>query len=229
MTANKAVKLLSHMYRLAEGWGLAPEGSNPCRAVEKYPERGRERSLTDVEFARLGQVLAQATEDGRASPNAVTAILLLMLTGCRKAEILTLRWTDVDLDAAELRLADAKAGPRTVHLSPMAVHLLETMPRREGSQWVFPGNNHEGRFSAGGLDHVWQTVRAKAGLEDVRLHDLRHSFASRALALGETLPVIGKLLGHSNIETTARYAHLPDDSVREAAERIAESIADDIL
>ena len=229
VTANKAIKLLSHMYRLAEGWGLAPEGSNPCRAVEKYPERGRERFLTDPEFTRLGQVLAQATEDGRASPNAVAAILLLMLTGCRKSEILTLRWSDVDLDAGELRLADAKAGPRTVHLPPMAVHLLETMPRREGSQWVFPGNNHEGRFSAGGLDHVWQTVRAKAGLEDVRLHDLRHSFASRALALGQTLPVIGKLLGHSNIETTARYAHLPDDSIREAAERIAESIADDVL
>ena len=109
------------------------------------------------------------------------------------------------------------------------MRLLNTLPRREGSPWVFPGNDRHGRFSGDGLDHVWQTVRARAGLEDVRLHDLRHSFASRALALGKTLPVIGKLLGHSDIETTARYAHLARDSLHEAAERIADSIAADIL
>ena len=148
---------------------------------------------------------------------------------CRKSEILTLRWSDVDLDASELRLADAKAGPRTVHLPPMAVELLEALPRREGSPWVFPGNDRDGRYSGGGLDHVWQTVRARAGLGDVRLHDLRHSLASRALALGETLPVIGKLLGHSDIETTTRYAHLAQDSIHETAERIAASIAADVL
>ena len=111
VTANKAVKLLSHMYRLGEGWGLAPEGRNPCRSVEKYPERSRERFLTDAEFTRLGQVLDRAAVEGGASPKAVAAIRLLMLTGCRKSEILTLRWSDVDLDAKELRLADAKAGP----------------------------------------------------------------------------------------------------------------------
>ena len=175
VTANKAVKLLSHMYRLAEGWGLAPEGRNPCRSVEKYPERSRERFLTDAEFTRLGQVLDRAAVDGGASPNAVAAIRLLMLTGCRKSEILTLRWSDVDLHAAELRLADAKAGPRTIHLPPMAVELLEALPRRKGSPWVFPGNDRHGRYSGGGLDHAWQTVRARAGLGDVRLHDLRHS------------------------------------------------------
>ena len=229
VTANKAVKLLSHMYRLAKGWGMAPEGRNPCRSVEKYPERSRERFLTDAEFTRLGQVLDRAAAVGGASPKAVAAIRLLMLTGCRKSEILTLRWSNVDLDASELRLADAKAGPRTVHLLPMAVRLLEALPRLKGSTWVFPGNDRHGRYSGGGLDHVWQTVRARAGLGDVRLHDLRHSFASRALALGETLPVIGKLLGHSDIETTARYAHLAQDSIHETAERIAGSIAADVL
>ena len=94
---------------------------------------------------------------------------------------------------------------------------------------MFPGGNRDGRFSNGGLDHVWFAVRARARLEDVRLHDLRHTFASRALALGETLPIIGKLLGHSDIETTARYAHLARESIHEAAEKIAESIAADIL
>ena len=229
VTANTAVKVLSHMYRLGEGWGMVPEGCNPCRSIEKYPERRRERFLTDAEFDRLGRVLDEAVDSGSASPIAVAAIRLLMLTGCRKNEILTLRWTDVDLEAGELHLGDAKAGPRTVQLPPTAVRLLEALPRREGCRWVFPGEDREGRFSGGGLDHVWQTVRTHAELEDVRLHDLRHSFASRALALGETLPVIGKLLGHSDIETTARYAHLARDSIHEAAERIAGSVAADIL
>ena len=229
VTANKAIKVLSHMYRLGEGWGLVPEGCNPCRSVEKYRERPRERFLTDAEFSRLGRVLDEAVDDGTASPMAVTAIRLLMLTGCRKSEILTLRWAEVDLDAGELRLGDAKTGPRAVQLPPTAVGLLESLPRRKDSPWVFPGNDRDGRFSGGGLDRVWRVVRTRAGLEDVRLHDLRHSFASRALALGETLPVIGKLLGHSDIETTARYAHLAHDSIHETAERIAESIAADIL
>ncbi len=229
VTANRAVKVLSHMYRLGEGWGVVPEGFNPCRSVEKYPERRRERFLTDAEFARLGRVLDEAVGSASASPIAVAAIRLLMLTGCRKSEILTLRWTDVDLEAGELHLGDAKAGPRAVQLPPTAVRLLEALPRREGCRWVFPGEDREGRFSGGGLDHVGQTVRTNAELEDVRLHDLRHSFASRALALGETLPVIGKLLGHNDIETTARYAHLAQDSIHETAERIAESIAADIL
>ena len=229
VTANRAVKVLSHMYRLGEGWGMVPEGCDPCRSVEKYPERRRERFLTDAEFARLGRVLDEAVDSASASPTAVAAIRLLMLTGCRKNEILTLRWTDVDLEAGELHLGDAKAGPRAVQLPPTAVRLLEALPRREGCPWVFPGEDREGCFSGGGLDHVWQIVRTHAELEDVRLHDLRHSFASRALALGETLPVIGKLLGHNDIETTARYAHLAQDSIHETAERIAESIAADIL
>ena len=229
VTANRAVKVLSHMYRLGEGWGMVPEGCDPCRSVEKYPERRRERFLTDAEFARLGRVLDEAVDSASASPFAVAAIRLLMLTGCRKSEILTLRWTDVDLEAGELHLADAKAGPRAVQLPPTAVRLLEALPRREGCRWVFPGEDREGRFSGGGLDHVWQTVRTHAELEDVRLHDLRHSFASRALALGETLPVIGRLLGHNDIETTARYAHLARDSIHDSAERIAGSVAADIL
>ena len=229
VTANKVVKVLSHMYRLGEGWGLVPAGFNPCRSVEKYPERSRERFLTDAEFTRLGRVLDEAVESGSVPLTAVTAIRLLMLTGCRKSEILTLRWSDVDLDAGELHLADSKTGPRAVQLPPTAVELLEALPRRKDRPWVFPGNDRDGRYSGGGLDHAWRTVRAAAGLEDVRMHDLRHSFASRALALGETLPVIGKLLGHSDIETTARYAHLAHDSIHETAERIAESIAAEIL
>ena len=149
-----------------------------------------------------------------------------MLTGCRKSEILTLRWTDVDLEAAEIHLGDAKTGPRAVQLPPTAVGLLEALPRRKDSPWVFPGNDRDGRFSGGGLDHAWRIVRAKTGLEDVRLHDLRHSFASGGLLVGEGLPMIGKLLGHTQVQTTARYAHLANDPVKSAANRIASRIAE---
>lgn len=225
--ANMVIGTLSLMYRLAGAWGLVPEGSNPCHSVIKYPERKRERFLTDREFARLGQVLDEVETRGGASAPAVAALRLLMLTGCRKSEILTLRWEDVVLDANELRLPDAKTGARVVPLSPSAVNLLAGLPRTPGSPWVIPGRKPGTHMRD--LDDAWQVIRSRAGLDDVRIHDLRHSFASRALALGESLPMIGKLLGHSQAETTARYAHLARDSVQESATRIAESIAADIL
>ncbi len=225
--ANMVVHTLSHMYTLAEGWGMVPEGTNPCRSVAKYPARRRERFLTDAEFERLGRVLDEAEVRGGASPSAVAAIRLLTLTGCRKNEILTLRWEDVDLDAGELRLADTKTGPRAVPLSATAAALLAGLPRRPGDPWVIPGRLRGTHLRD--VDGAWRTVRARAGLGDVRLHDLRHSYASRALALGESLPMIGRLLGHARMETTARYAHLARDSVRDAATRVAESIAADVL
>ena len=225
--ANAVLAVLSHICSLAEGWGAVPEGTNPCRSVAKYPARRRERFLTDAEFDRLGRVLDEAPVRGGASPAAVAAIRLLMLTGCRKREILTLRWEDVDLEAGELALADAKTGPRAVPLPPAALGLLAGLERRPGNPWVIPG--HRAGTHMRTIDDAWYALRARAGLDDVRLHDLRHSYASRALALGESLPMIGRLLGHSQLETTARYAHLARDSVHEAAARVARSIAADIL
>ncbi len=225
---NQAVRALSAMYKLAESWELAPDGlSNPCRAVSEYPGRRRERFITEAEFTRLGEALDQVETEGGASASAVPTIRLLMLTGCRKSEILGLSWEDVALDEAELRLSDSKTGARIVSLSGPAVKLLADLPRTPGVPWVTPGKKPGTHLRK--LDDAWRTVRSRAGLHDVRLHDLRHSFASRALAIGETLPMIGKLLGHTQIETTARYAHLARDTVREAAERVAASIADDIL
>ncbi|MYA97287.1 MAG: tyrosine-type recombinase/integrase [Nitrospinae bacterium] len=226
--ANQAVRALSAMYKLAEGWELVPDGlSNPCRDVSEYPGRRRERFLTEAELDRLGSALDQVETEGRASSSAVAAIRLLILTGCRKSEILSLRWEEVALDQAELRLADSKTGARVVSLSEPAVKLLAGLPRLPGNPWVLPGRKPGTHLRK--LDDAWQAVRTRAGLEGVRLHDLRHSFASRALALGEGLPMIGKLLGHARIETTSRYAHLARDSVRASAERVAESIAADLL
>ena len=224
--ANAALRVLSSMFEAAGDWGLVAEGTNPCRGVAQYPRRRRERFLTEAEFERLGCALDALEAEGGASACAVAAVRLLMLTGCRKSEVLSLRWEDVALEEAELRLADSKTGARVVPLPPAAVELLAALPRLPGNPWVIPGAKPGARLS--GLDHAWRKVRARAGLDDVRVHDLRHSYASRALALGENLAMIGKLLGHSHIQTTARYAHLARDTVREAAERIARSIAADL-
>ena len=226
--ANTALRVLSAMYELARKWELVPDGlSNPCRALVKYPERRRERFLTDSEFTRLGEALDEAEARGGVSASAVAAIRLLALTGCRRSEVLKLRWEHVALDAGELRLPDSKTGARAVPLPPEAVQILSSLPRIDGNPWVIPGRKPGTPLR--NVDEAWRMIRERAGLEDVRLHDLRHSWASRALALGEALPVIGKLLGHSRMETTARYAHLARDSAQEAAECVAGSIADDVL
>ena len=226
--ANQAVRALSAMYKLAESWELVPDGlSNPCRAVTEYPGHRRERFLTEAELDRLGGALDEVETGGGASLSAVAAIRLLILTGCRKSEILSLRWEEVALDQAELRLTDSKTGARVVSLSEPAVKLLAGLPRLPDNPWVLPGRKPGAHLRK--LDDAWQAVRTRADLHDVRLHDLRHSFASRALALGEGLSMIGKLLGHARIETTSRYAHLARDSVRESAERVAASIAADLL
>ena len=225
--ANMAVTTLSQMINQAMAWGLVPEDGNPCRFVQKYKERRRERFLTEPEFRRLGRVLDALEAEGLVPVHAAAALRLLMLTGCRRNEILTLRWEDVHLDARELRLRDAKTGPRSVLLSPAAAKVLAELPRVPGNPWVIAGRRPGTRLST--INRHWRVVRARAGLDDVRIHDLRHSFASRALALGESLPMIGKLLGHSQIQTTARYAHLACDSVKVSAARVAASIGADIL
>ncbi len=224
---NAVVRTLSLMYRLAEDWGMVPEGYNPCRSVDKYPQRKRERFLTADEFTRLGKVLDEVETGGDVSVTAVAAIRLLMLTGCRKSEILTLRWEHVAFDAAELRLPDSKTGARVVTLSPPAIEILSRIRQASNASWVIPGRKPGTHLRD--LNHAWYVIRTRAGLRDVRIHDLRHSFASRALALGESLPMIGKLLGHSQVETTARYAHLARDSIHESAARVADSLAADIL
>ena len=224
--ANRVVDMLSRLFNMAEAWGLGAEAGNPCRFVQKYKERSCERFLSEEEFRRLGRVLDEVEAEGKVSASAVAAIRLLMLTGCRRGEIVTLRWEDVDLEAGELRLRDAKTGPRQVALSPAEVRVLSAIPRVVDNPWVIAGRKPGTRL--GNLNASWLVVRARADLEDVRLHDLRHSFASRALALGESLTMIGKLLGHRKVQTTARYAHLAQDSVKASAARVAESLKADM-
>ena len=147
-----------------------------------------------------------------------------MLTGCRLSEIMTLRWDQVVLEAGELRLPDSKTGAKVVHLGEPAVAVMRGIVRKEDNPWVITGRRPGSRLAS--LHFPWGRIRKQAVLEDVRLHDLRHSFASGGLLVGEGLPMIGKLLGHSQVQTTARYAHLADDPVKAAANRIAGRIAE---
>ena len=224
--ANRTLGVLSKLFNLAEMWGLRPDGSNPCLHVKRYKEQKRERFLSAEEFAQLGRVLDETLRDGSETRSAVVAIRLLMLTGCRLSEIQKLRWEHVDLEAGELRLPDSKTGGRAVPLAPSAVRLLESLPRDEDNPWVIAGKKPGSHLSD--LQHPWRRIRTRAELDGVRIHDLRHSFASRALALGEGLPMIGKLLGHTQVQTTARYAHLARDTVKASAARIGDSIDSDL-
>ena len=219
--ANRTLGVLSKMFSLAEIWGLRPDGSNPCRHVKRYKESKRERFLSPEETERLGEVLREAESE---MPSAVAALRLLLLTGCRLSEIQFLRWEYVKEDCIEL--PDAKTGGRVVPLGPEARAVLADLPREEGNPWVIRGKLPGTHLTD--LQHPWRRIRARAELDDVRIHDLRHSYASRALALGESLTMIGKLLGHTQVQTTARYAHLARDSIQNAAARITGSIGGDL-
>lgn len=223
--ANRVLALLSKMFNLAEKWGLMPEGQNPCRHVERFRESRRERFLRPEELQRLAAVLDQLESENEL--NAVLAIRLLVLTGARLNEILRLRWDEVLLDQTQLRLEDSKTGRKTIFLTPQAVTLLRAHPKLPGNPFVIQGRN-EGSHLVN-LEKPWRRIRVQAGLEGVRLHDLRHTFASVGLSRGLSLPVIGVLLGHRSVATTQRYAHLANDAAQLAAQTTGLALAESFL
>ena len=225
--ANAVLKILSKMMSLAEDWSLRERNRNPCRSVPKYKTRPRERFLTDAEFGRLGRALDEMEAGGEVGPHVAAAIRLLVLTGCRRNEILELHWDDIDRTAGELRLRDSKTGTRMVPLTPAVAGVLADIPRPADNPWVIAGQKRGAHLTD--INAPWLHLRARARLDGVRIHDLRHSWASRALALGESLPMIGRLLGHTSIETTARYAHLARDTEKASAAKVGGSIGADIL
>jgi integrase len=249
--ANRVLAVLGAFFTYAAKEGVRPPHDNPAHSVESYPEKPRERFLTPSEFRRLGKALSRAEREGLppapgyrqrpksketakhrpknadrptpANPFGVAAIRLLALTGCRESEILSLTWDAVDFERGYLRLPDTKTGKSNRPLSKSAVAVLEALPRIEGNPYVLPGAKAGDHLKK--IKRLWHAVRHAARLDDVRLHDIRHSFASVPASSGESLLILRTLLGHKRVATTERYAHLGDDPVRHAADRAASRIA----
>ena len=228
--ANRVVAILSSMLSWGMHQGLVKERPNPATGIEKFREASKERFLSNEELYRLGTVLRDAEEKGlplpngrimQVSPYVTAAIRLALFTGCRIGEILHLQWSEIDFDRATATLGDSKVGRRVVILAPPAIAALNTLERI--GQYVIVGRDPD--KPRADIKRAWIVIRAAAGLEDVRLHDLRHTHASYGASAGIGLPIIGKLLGHTQAATTARYAHLADDPVRLAAGRVAGDIA----
>ncbi len=218
--AVRTLAVLGAIFTFAVKRGLRLD--NPVGGVARFKGQKKERFLTTGELARLGNALTAAEKEG-FNPVAVAAVRLLVMTGARKSEILTLRWEWVDFERSCLRLPDSKTGAKVVPLGAPALELLASLPRVENNSHVLPGEKAGGHLV--GLQKAWARLRDRAGLPDVRVHDLRHSFASVAVAGGESLYLVGKVLGHRQAQTTEAYAHLQDDPVRAVADRTSAHIA----
>ncbi len=232
-TAARATSILSAMLSFALDRDIVP--FNPARGVKLTPSNRRERFLSAEELGRLGEALDAAETPAEPAPSpeaaraaeaapSVAAIRLLILTGCRKSEIVTLQWRFIDWERALLRLPESKTGAKVVPIGGPALELLKALPREDGDVYVFPSPRQGVHLV--GLQKVWERVRKDAGLLDVRLHDLRHSFASVAVSDGHSLYMVGKILGHKQARTTEIYAHLAQDPVMAVANQTASIIAE---
>jgi len=210
--ANRVVALMSKLFGWAELEGYRDRGSNPCIGIQKYKEHRRERFLTDVELERLGKALTDCEAGGSETPWIIAAIRLLIFTGARLNEIATLKWEWVDLQRGLLLLPDSKTGRKAINLSEPAIAILKSLPRLTDNTYVVAGA--KAGAHATNIRPRWEVIREAADLPAVRLHDLRHSFASIVAAQGGSLPMIGRLLGHSQPATTQRYVHLVGDPVK---------------
>jgi integrase len=234
-TAARSLAVLGAMLQFGAGRGILP--ANPAKGVKLYKGEQKERFLSAAEVARLSDTLTVMEVEG-LNKNAAAAVRLLLLTGCRKDEILSLKWENVDIGNKCLRLPDSKTGAKVVPVAAAALQLLASLPRDDKTIWVLPasrtekakpGEKGEAEPDAGhytGLQKAWERIRERASLPGLRLHDLRHSFASFAIADGATLFMVGKVLGHKQTRTTEIYAHLADDPVRAVADRAANRIGE---
>jgi len=218
-TASRTVGLLGGIFSFAHDLELISE--NPVRGIKRFTDKRCDRFLSESELVRLGEALRN-TEASSENPAGIDIIRLLIFTGARKGEIEGLRWQEVDFQRKILRLAESKTGQKIVPLNAGALAVLAAIPPTIDSDFVFPAVRNSGYFV--GTPKIWRKVRKAAQIEDVRLHDLRHSFASVAVSMGASLPIIGALLGHKDSATTQRYAHLSDDPLKSATNAVSSRI-----
>jgi integrase len=220
--ANYTVSTVRALMTFAERCGLRPPMSNPAKGVEMYRERQRERFLSEGEIGRAAEAITAVEQARKIGPHAAAGLRLALFTGARSGELTAAEWRHVDWGRGLIRLPDSKTNePRTIHLSPAALEVLRAVPRV--GKFIVAGKNPDEAYS--NLSRAWIIAREFAGLIDVRLHDLRHSYASLAAARGVSLQMIGKLLGHRVPATTQRYAHLARDAVAAVNDELGAALA----
>lgn len=219
-TASRTLGLLGGIFTYAIDCGIIE--NSPVRGVKRFPDQRGMRYLSEAELFALGKALKKAEEVGD-NKKAVAIIQMLIFTGARRGEIEQLKWSEVDFGRNYLCLADSKTGQKLIPLNAAAVDILAAQKCKLNNSYVFYSDRSDRFFE--GLPKIWRRVRIDAGLEGVRIHDLRHSFASVAVSGGASLPIIGALLGHRDTSTTQRYAHLSDDPLRAASEAIGSALA----
>lgn len=219
-TANRCFALLSILFKKAEEWEYLPPKSNPCAGVPTYKENKKQRFLSRMELLKLEESLKQQEREQKASYYTVHALRLALYTGCRKSNIFNLQWKDVHLKERYVFLPDTKVGEGACPLNQKAYDLLVSLKRQEGNPYVFPGRIPGRPLCA--VTTAWRQILKRADIKDFRVHDLRHSFASLSLSQGVDLYTVSKLLGHKNIATTTRYAHLELEHLKEATNKMAE-------
>lgn len=227
-TANKVLQLLSSIYREAANSGLINEGYNPTKGIKHYKIEARQNFLSEQELEKIGLALNEAEENGSENLYSIAAIRLLIFTGARLNEILSLRWSWVDLERGFLNLPDSKTGRKVIHLSLPAIDLLTKLPRIKNNPFVIVGTKPGTHWV--NLRKPWERIKLNAGIQantlpdgkiqHIRIHDIRHSFAALAASNGVSLPIIGALLGHKQAATTHRYAHLANDPLKKANDEI---------
>ncbi len=217
--SNRTLALLSKMFNLAVKWGLRPDGTNPVKGITKFQEQAKERFLNNEEIQKLGTALSEMEEK---RPIFVAAIRLLILTGARSGEIQTLKWDYVDTQRAIITFPDSKTGKKSIPLSTEVLNVLGNLKRIDGNPYVLPGYRHEAYLV--NLRKPWKELCGETGLQNVRIHDLRHTFASVVAGNGTSLSVIGTLLGHKRSSTTERYAHLTNEHVARASQQASSNI-----
>jgi len=216
--ANRVLALLSKIFNLAEEWEYREPNTNPVRHIRKFKEVSRKRYLNAEELQRLENVMVDAEVNGWTSPQVIDAIRVLQMTGARLREVLNMEWTFVDLPNGQVHLPDSKTGEKTIFLSNKARRYIGEIERKLDNPFVFPGQRKGAQLI--NIQKPWRLIRERAQLNDVRIHDLRHTYASLAVAQNLSLPIVGKLLGHKSSKSTERYAHLYTDVMIAAAKKV---------
>lgn len=223
--ANRVLALLRRLMSLAEGWGMRSPGTNPCSRVEQFRERARQRYLDAAELKAIGDAIDALVAEQSISATAGNAVEMLALTGSRLTEILNAEWAWIDTERGMMLLPDSKTGAKPVYLSTEAIAVLDRQkPIAADSDYVFPSPRGDKPYV--NLRKSWVQICDRAKLKGVRLHDLRHTVASVAVGQGASLPLIGKLLGHTQAQTTMRYAHIDIDPALKAANQVGAAISE---